>query len=174
MLLFHSSHHHAEVTGLDDYADALRLNYLLNGFGDLCREAFLNLQTTRKEFDQAWNFTEPDHLSIRDISDVHFAEEWKHVMFAEAEHLNVFDDDHLVVRHREQGALEQGLGIFLIALGQVLHCFVDALRGGGETFAYRIFAQTNQHFANQVFETGAGHRRIFEFFVKRRWRHRIG
>src|SRR6202034_1514910 len=97
MLLLNSAHHHAQVTGLDDYADALRFDHLLNGFGDLGGEALLNLQAAREEFDQAWNFAKANHFSIRDVGYVHLAEERQHMMLAEAEHFDVFDDDHLVV-----------------------------------------------------------------------------
>ena len=55
VLLFHAPHHHAEVPRFDDYAHALRLDYLLDGFGNLSRKAFLNLQSPRKKLDQPWN-----------------------------------------------------------------------------------------------------------------------
>jgi hypothetical protein len=41
-------------------------------------------------------------------------------MLAQAEHLDIFHYHHLIVGHREQGFLEQRLGIFFVALGQVL------------------------------------------------------
>ena len=48
MLLFHAAHHHAEMASFDDDAHALRLDYLLDGFGNLGGEAFLNLQPREK------------------------------------------------------------------------------------------------------------------------------
>ena len=36
---------------------------------------------------------------------MHFTEEREHVMLAQAEHLDVFYDDHLVVGDSEQGRL---------------------------------------------------------------------
>src|SRR5580700_86640 len=126
MLLFDATHHHAEVTGFDDYADALRLDDFLDGLGNLRGKALLDLETTRKKLDQARNFAQADYSAFWDIGDVHFAEKRQHVMLAEAEHLNVFDDDHFVVADREKGTFKQGFGVFLVALSEKLHGFGDA------------------------------------------------
>src|SRR5436305_6222801 len=109
MLFFYTAHHHAEMAGFDDDAHALRLDYLLNTLGDLGGEALLDLQTAGEQLELAGNFAEADDLAIRDIGDVNFSEEWKHVMFAKAEHLDVFDDDHFVVGDGEECALKKGL-----------------------------------------------------------------
>ena len=84
------------------------------------------------------------------------AEERQHVVLAEAEDLDVFDDNHLVVVHGEERAFEQGFGVFLISLGEELHRFVHAFGGGGEAFALRVFAKADDHFADEIFEGGAG------------------
>ena len=47
---------------------------------------------------------------------MHLAEEGQHVVLAEAEHFDVFHDDHLVVINGEQRALEQSFGIFVVSL----------------------------------------------------------
>src|ERR1700735_4649689 len=77
VLLFDAAHHHAEMAGFDDDADALRFDYFLNGLGDLGGEAFLNLEAAREQFDEAWNFAETDDASVGNIGDVHLAEEWQ-------------------------------------------------------------------------------------------------
>src|SRR5271163_80116 len=117
MLLLDAAHHHAQVAGLDDYGHALRFDYSLDGFGDLGGEALLNLEAAGKDFDQAWNFAEADHLAVGDVGDVYFAEERQQVVFAEAEHFDVFDDHHLIVGDGEQRAFEQGLRVFGVAPG---------------------------------------------------------
>ena len=106
VLLLYATHHHAEVPRFDDHAHALGLNHLLDRFGNLGSQPFLNLQPPRKKFDQAWNFAQANHFSIRNISDVYLPEERQHVMLAEAEHFDVFHDDHFVVANREQSALQ--------------------------------------------------------------------
>ncbi len=144
------------MAGFDDDADALRLDYLLDGFGDLGGEALLNLQAPGEEFDQARNFAEADYLSVWDVGNVHFAEKRQHVVLAEAEHFDVFDDDHFIVGFGEEGAFEQGFGVFGVAAGEELHGFVDALGSLLKAFAVGIFAEADEHFLDQVFEGGAG------------------
>src|SRR5581483_3420587 len=56
MLLLDATHHHAKVAGFDDNADALRFNDVLDGFGDLGCQPFLNLQAPRENLDEARNF----------------------------------------------------------------------------------------------------------------------
>ena len=93
-------------------------------------------------------------------------------MLAETEHLNVFDDDHFVVADREEGTFKQGFGVFLVALGQKLHGFCDALGGRGQTFACRIFPEADDHFAYKIFESCAGQRRGFFRVFKWGWFHK--
>ena len=64
-----------KMAGFDDYADALRLDDFLDGFGDLGGEALLNLQAAGEQFDQARNFAEADDFAVGNVGDVHFAEE---------------------------------------------------------------------------------------------------
>jgi len=156
VLFFDAPHHHAEMAGFDDYAYALRLDYFLNGFGDLGGEALLNLQAAGEEFDEARNFAEADYFSVGDVGDVDFAEERKHVMFAKAEHFDVLDDDHFVVGDGEEGAFEEGLGVFGIAASEELHRFAHALGSLQKAFALRVFAEADKHFLDEVFEAGAG------------------
>jgi hypothetical protein len=156
VLFFDATHHHAEVAGFDDDSDALGLDHFLDRLGDLGGEALLNLQATRKEFDEARDFAEADDTSVGDVGDVNLAEEREQVVLAEAEDLDVFDDDHFIVVHGEERTFQQGLGIFLISLGEELHGFVDALGSGGKAFAVGIFAEADNGFADEVFVSGAG------------------
>ncbi len=161
------------MAGFDDDADTLRLDYFLDGFGDLGGEALLDLQAAGEEFDEARDFAEADHLAVRDVGDVHFAEERQQVVLAEAEHFDVFDDDHLVVGDGEEGAFEQGFGVFGIAAGEELQGLADALGRVQETFALRVFAEADEHFLDEVFEAGAG-QRAWLFGLFRVWFHRFG
>src|SRR5579864_2835498 len=102
MLLFYAAHHHAKISRLDHDTDTLRLNDLLDGFGNLSRQALLNLQAAGENLDEARNFAQPDNLTIRYVGDVHLAEERQHVMLTEAEDLDVFHNHHLVISDRKQ------------------------------------------------------------------------
>ncbi len=81
----------------------------LNGLGNLRGETFLNLQAARENLDQPRNFAQADDFAIGDVGDVNLAEERQHVVLAEAEHLDVFDDDHFVISDGEESAFEQEL-----------------------------------------------------------------
>ncbi len=143
MLLFYAAHHHAEMAGFDDYAYALRLDYFLDGLGDLGGETLLNLEAAGEYFDQARDFAEADDFAVGDVGYVDFAEEREQVVFAEAEHLDVFDDYHFVVGFGEERGFEQGFGVFAVAAGEELHGFVDALGGLLQAFALRVFAEAD-------------------------------
>ncbi len=156
MLLFHAAHHHAEMAGLNNYAYALRFDYFLNGFSNLRGEPFLNLQAAGEEFDQPRDFAEADYFSVGDVGYVHLAEKRKQMVLAEAEHLDIFDDHHLVVADGEERALEQSLGIFGVAAGEKLQGLANPLRSLLKTFALRVFAEADEHFLDEIFEAGAG------------------
>src|SRR6266436_41572 len=148
MLLLDSTHHHAEMARLNHHAHALRLDRLLYGFRDLGGQTFLNLQAAREDFDQPRNLAQPDHFTFGDISHVYFAEKWQHVMFAQAEHLNVFDNNHLVVGDGEERLLQHRVRIFFVAAGEKFPGPAHAIRSADQTLARRIFADTDNHFAH--------------------------
>src|SRR5437868_766616 len=126
VLLLHASHHHAEVAGFDDHTYALGLDRFLNGFRNLCGQALLNLEAARKNFDEAWNFAKADNFAVGNVRHVYLAEEGQHVMLAQAEYLDIFDDHHFVVADGEEGVLEHGVGILLVAFGKKLEGMVYA------------------------------------------------
>jgi hypothetical protein len=75
MLLFDAAHHHAEVAGFADHADALGLQHFVMRFGHLVRQALLQLQAAREHVHDARDFAQPDHFILRQIGHVHGAEE---------------------------------------------------------------------------------------------------
>ena len=58
---------------------------------------------------------------------------------------------------REQRAFEQALRIFAVTFGKKLQGLAHSLGRAGETFAIWIFAETHEHFTNEIFKAGAGH-----------------
>jgi len=156
MLFLYAAHHHAQMAGFDDYADALRFDDFLDGLGNLGSEALLNLEAAREKLDQTRHFAQADDFAVGDIGDVHFAEEGQHVVFTQAEHFDVFDDDHFVVADGEERAFEQGFGIFGVAAGEELHGFANALGSLLKAFAVGIFAEADEHFPDEVLEAGPG------------------
>src|SRR5579862_4997104 len=132
VLLLDAAHHHAEVAGFDDNSHALRGDDVLDGVGDLTREALLHLEAASEDLDKTRDFAESDDLAVGDVGDVHLAEEGQHVVLAERVHLDVLDDDHLVIVDVEEGVVEDGVGIFVVSLGEEGQGFLDALGGALE------------------------------------------
>src|SRR5581483_3562782 len=156
VLLFHAAHHHAEVTRLNDHADALRLDDPLDGLGDLGGKAFLHLQASREDVHQSGELAEANHFAARNVGDVHLPVKRQEMMLAKAEHLDVLNDHHLVIVHREESTPQQAVRIFVVALGQVFQGTLHALGRMLQSFAVRIFAQAGEELADEFGEAGGG------------------
>src|SRR5205814_10347124 len=107
ILLFHATHDHTEVLGLDDDSHTSGTNFLIDGFGNLSRQPFLNLESPGVHVRYPRDFTQADNAPFRNISHVTFTKERKQVMLAKAEQLDVAHDDHFVVGHIEQSSIQQ-------------------------------------------------------------------
>ena len=75
--------------------DTRRLQTIHERFSNLSGEIFLNLQTPRKNIDNARDFGEADDFSVWDVSHVTPADERQQVVFAQRIKLDVFDEDNL-------------------------------------------------------------------------------
>src|SRR5260370_31382041 len=82
VLLFDAPHLHAQVVGLDDDADADRLEEFLQALGDLPRHPLLHLETPAVKLDQAWQLAEADQPPLPAVADMHPAEERQQVMLS--------------------------------------------------------------------------------------------
>ena len=143
VLLFYSAHHHAKVAGFNDNAHSLRFDGFLNRLGNLGSQPFLDLQAPGKDFDEPRNLAQANDFAFGNIGDVNLAKERQHVVLAEAEHLDVFDDHHLVITDGEQRLFQQGVRIFFVALGKELEGAVNAIWGADEAFAIPTTAFTS-------------------------------
>ena len=63
-------------------------------------------------------FERPDHAAVRDVGDVHAAEERDQVVLAEAVEVDVLDEHHLVVGDLEERVVEDRERILRVALGE--------------------------------------------------------
>ena len=98
VLLFHAAHHHAQVPRLDDHADALGFEVVHQRAGDLVGQALLQLQTARVKIRQTRQLADAQDAALGDIADMAPAEKRQQVVLAEAEDLDILDDDHVVGR----------------------------------------------------------------------------
>src|SRR6266481_4621098 len=83
VLLLDSAHHHAQMFRLHDYSDAVGLETFHERLGNLRGEIFLNLQTPRKNIDNACDFRQTDHFSVRNIRYVRASDERQQMMLAQ-------------------------------------------------------------------------------------------
>ena len=135
---------------LNDHAHSQGVQRLLERFGNLDGQALLNLQSPAEDFDDPRNFAEADDVFIRDVPDVALAEKREQVMFAQTIHVNVPDNDHLVVLNGEQGPVEHVLNVFVIAFGKKLERLGHARRGVLQAAPLGIFPEYRQHLSTQL------------------------
>src|SRR5260221_12703185 len=123
VLFYQSAHLKAKMPRFDNPADALRCDFFFDRLRNLARQAFLNLQPPREHVHEPRDFAQAENFFRRQIRDVRFAEEWKNVMFAETEKLDVLDNDHFVVTDTECRAVQNAVEILVVAAGQELERF---------------------------------------------------
>ena len=94
--LLHAAHAHAHVLSLEHHHDALRIQLLDQGVGNLRGQTLLHLRTLRIHFDQARQLRQTAHATIggRDVGDVRLAEERHQVMLAHGVEIDVAHKHH--------------------------------------------------------------------------------
>src|ERR1700730_1762561 len=104
--LAHPAHRHAQVLRLDDHHHPTWFQRVHQGVGYLAGHPLLHLRAPRIDIDQPGQLGKPGDLAlvVRDIADVRDPDEREQVMFARPVHLDVADDDHLVMVRVEHGA----------------------------------------------------------------------
>src|ERR687897_637787 len=100
---------HAQVLCLQDDADALGRQVLVEPAGDLRRQALLDLQGAREQLDHARELGQPDDALPRQVADVGDADERQEVVLAQRVEGDPGRDDELVVAAvvRERGRHER-------------------------------------------------------------------
>src|SRR3981189_2323501 len=126
MLFLDATHHHAQMPGLDDNADALRFDRVLDRLRNLRGQPLLDLQAARERFDETRYFAQTDDFSVWDIGHVQLAKKRQKMVLAQAEHFDVFYDHHLVVIDSEQCLAQKRFRIVLVSFDEKLHGFMHA------------------------------------------------
>ena len=150
ILLLHAAHHHAEVAALEDDAHALGLRRVLDGLGDLFREAFLDLEPPREAVHDARDLRDAEHLALRDVPHRAAAVERQHVVFAQRVDLDVPQHDHVVRARVEDGVAQDAARRLAVAAREKRKRLGDALRRLQEAVAPRILAQFDQQLPHQL------------------------
>src|SRR5262249_982080 len=116
VLLLDAPHEHAEMRGLDDHADALREERIVERLGDLSRQPLLDLEAAAEHLDEARQLREAKDLPVRNVRDVRLAEEGQEMMLAQRVEVDVLDQHHLVVVvFRENRPVQDLADILLVA-----------------------------------------------------------
>src|ERR1041385_666469 len=82
ILLLDAAHDHAKMLRFNYHSHTTRVNFVINGFSDLSREALLDLESSGKHIHQTWNFAETNDTTVWNVSDMAFPEKRKQVMLA--------------------------------------------------------------------------------------------
>ncbi|ULA64502.1 MAG: hypothetical protein LZF86_140027 [Nitrospira sp.] len=144
ILLFHTPHHHAKMTGFNDHTNAMRVQFGLEGLRDLHGEPFLHLEPARESIDDARNLAQSDDFLVRQIPHMHLAEERQHVVLAHAVEIDVFDDDHFIVLNREKCSVQELVDVAVIPLGHKREGLGHSLRRLEQSIAARVLPKRQQ------------------------------
>lgn len=146
--LLHAPHDHAQMARLHDDGDALGLEDLHDGVGDLLGQALLDLQAAAEHLGDAGQLGDADDLVLRDVGNVHLSGKGHEVVLAQAEDLNVLDNDHLVVALLEDGIVDNVADVLLVALGKVEHGLGVALGRVDDAGAVGVLADALENGAD--------------------------
>ena len=76
-----------------------------------------------------------------------------HMVFAQREDLDIFDNHELIMIFVEDCSVDQVTDVLLIAFGEVKHGFCIALRRPSQTLSVRIFTYTFQNSRYSPFQS---------------------
>ena len=139
--LLHTSKCHAGVGCLDDNSHSKWIESILDTVADLCRESFLNLQTTGEGLDHSGNLAQSGNLSIRDICNVGLTDERHHVMLAGRVEFDILHEHHLLIFLLEHCTTKNLRPILMRTMRQELKSLCDTLRCLDQTLTLRILSQ---------------------------------
>ncbi|MCY1527335.1 hypothetical protein D9M68_623990 [compost metagenome] len=131
--------------GLDHHGYAGGAGHLLNRFGDLPGQGFLDLQAPRIHVDDARDLRQPEHLAGGDVGDMRLADKRQQVMLAQRVQLDVLDDHHLIVVGGEQRAVDHFFQALLVTMTKIPHGLGGTFRRVQQAFALRIFTHAQKY-----------------------------
>src|SRR5450759_644438 len=104
-------------------------------------EIFLDLQTTRKDIDNARDLGKPNHLSIRNVSDMRPSGERKKMMLTERIEFDVFDQNDLARIRLKNGIVDDFVEVLSVTLRQKFQGARRAIRSAPQTFSVQVLAK---------------------------------
>ena len=148
--------YHAVVRRLDNDADALRFQDVINGVGNLRRHLFLNLQAAGIDVDNARQLADADHAAVWNVGHPNLADDRRHVMLAMALETNATQYDHLVIAFDLFEGLFQDIDrVLCIACEEFLQRARYARRRLDQAVPFGIFARPPDDGANRRLDLGS-------------------
>src|SRR5271166_148597 len=141
------------VSRLDHRGDTLRLQHLLNGVGDLRRQAFLDLQPLGINLNDARKLGDTYHAAIRHVGNPGTANDRRNVMFAMTFERNTAENDHLVIAVRLlEGLLKDQLRVLTIAGKVFLKGADQTARSFAKTVAIGVFSDPAKDLSERLLD----------------------
>src|SRR2546425_688953 len=128
VLLLDAAHDHAEVLRLNDYGHAARMNFFINRICNLSSQPLLHLKASGIHVHQPRYLAQADDTAIWNVPYMAFSEERKQMMLAQAEELDVSNDNHFVISDIEQSLVQQIIRVHPVTAGEKPECTIDSLR----------------------------------------------
>jgi hypothetical protein len=156
VLLLDTAHHHAQVSGLDDYTDAEGAGHFGDGACNLYGHLFLNLKTSRKNVDQTGDFGQSKNPPTRKVADMAIPKEWQEVMLAQRVELDASDHNHFVEIGFKKCAVDHVLKPRSVAACEKTQSFGGTAGRASQPFALLVLAEQRKHPAvtgNQLHKT---------------------
>ena len=120
---------------LDDHRNAERAEGFLERITNLCGEPLLHLQSSCAYIHHSGNFRQSGDVAVGNVRHVGFAVKRNHVVFAQAVHLHVLHDHHLLHALGEDCTSNDLDWIVPLALGEKLHRLCNSLGSFEQTFS---------------------------------------
>src|SRR5208337_2168287 len=150
---------HAMVRRLDDHGDPARVQHLLDGVGNLRRQALLDLQAFGEDLDHAGELRDPDDPAVRKVADPHPADDRRDVMLAMALERDAAQHDHLVVALDFGEGLAQHLRRILVVTAKILaERPYQPVRRFAQAVAVGVFADPSDDRAERLLGRGVADR----------------
>jgi hypothetical protein len=144
VLLFYSTHHHAEVGSFDNHGDPVGFEDFHQGFRNLGGESLLHLQTAREHIDHTRDLGETYDFLFRDVGDMGFSCKREQVMLTKGVKFNVSYNDDFTGIGFEKGVPNDLVDVLSVAGRQKTHRLGRAARSIPKALARPVFTQQLQ------------------------------
>src|SRR5271157_1360738 len=149
--LVHAAGRHALMCRLDDHGNTLGLQHLVESIGNLRGHLLLDLQALGVDVDEPCEFRDADDPFVRQVGDMHLADDRSDVVLAMRLEADVLQHDDLVVSIGFlKGLLEQRDRVLAIAAEELLVRAHDAVRRADQPLSLGIVARPPDQRTNRL------------------------